>query len=815
MKFIECYIENFGKLSQFKLDFTEGLNVILRDNGFGKTTFAAFLQAMFYGLDSGRGKDSDRKKYEPWQGGKFGGSLIFSVNGKNYRMERFFGKKEKDDTFTLYNEETGLESKDYSENIGCEIFGINKESYGKCTYVPQGKIESELSGAGDINAKLSDLSEADNDMASFDNAMKELKDLKNKYKRSSGLIAEKEFAKSDAEAALKHSESLLETERTIKSELQVKRNFKKELFEKIEKLHKSYAEKEKAEHYKTLKKDAEEAERKIKEYESELKKIPTEAELSAIYNLSEEYKKYITLKKASELSEAEIKALSVADCDERALLTDDEYKILAEELREYRTKKAVTESALLTEEENKRLCNLRKMFSEKDFDMTKLEEIYYRAREGKEKLEFLKEKKFPLIPLISGAALLVVGIILMVMKLFAAGAVFALLGIVIAFVFAFKNVSDNKKIRSEIDFAKQAVKKADEVFSTYDSDFDGKHEEAIRTINHMHNELINLELKEKNAIIFKNDSGIEELKKILDEKSRRYLNSPFDEDSEDAFHEFYKYSEEIKILREKKTKYSECEHLSEAKYSELKAVSGAFIDAEPEKAYEELKILCEKLNIEKGNFESKSIALKEFIAANGIPEENISETETVELEAAKDVLNETEDVIKNLEKRLGQIVAETEKIPELTSEVSTLEEETDALKKKVMLIEKTEEALQSAKDNLTAKYLGPLAERFELYKTTLLAPENAKIDAELNIGTIEYGEKHQSSSYSTGLRDILALALRFSLVDALFEGEKPVVILDDPFTNLDKERIEKAKEMLETLKKEYQIIYLTCHESRV
>ena len=177
MKFIECYIENFGKLSQFNLNFSDGINVILEDNGFGKTTFAAFLQAMFYGLDSGRGKDSDRKKYEPWQGGKFGGSLKFTVSGKTYRLERFFGKKEKDDTFILYNEETGLESKDYSENIGCELFGINKESYGKCTYVPQGKIESELSGAGDINAKLSDLSEADNDMASFDKAMKEHYDL--------------------------------------------------------------------------------------------------------------------------------------------------------------------------------------------------------------------------------------------------------------------------------------------------------------------------------------------------------------------------------------------------------------------------------------------------------------------------------------------------------------------------------------------------------------------------------------------------------------------------------------------------------------
>ena len=330
----------------------------------------------------------------------------------------------------------------------------------------------------------------------------------------------------------------------------------------------------------------------------------------------------------------------------------------------------------------------------------------------------------------------------------------------------------------------------------------------------MYNELVNLELKEKNAAIFKKDSGVEELKKILDAKSLRYLNSPFTEECEEAFHEFYKYSAEIKTLREKKAKYSECANLAERKYSELKAISENFIDEEPQKAYEELKILCEKLNIEKRNFESRSNALKEFIATNGIPEENVSVTETVELEAAKEVLSETEEVIKNLEKRLGQIVAETEKIPELTSEVSSLEEETDGLKKKVILIEKTEEALQTAKDKLTAKYLGPLAERFELYKSTLLAPENAKIDAELNIGAIEYGEKHQASSYSTGLRDILALALRFSLVDALFEGEKPVVILDDPFTNLDKERIAKAKEMLETLKEEYQIIYLTCHDSR-
>ncbi|MDO5479864.1 MAG: AAA family ATPase, partial [Clostridia bacterium] len=390
MKFIECYIENFGKLKEFRQEFKDGLNVILEDNGFGKTTFAAFIQAMFYGLDAGRAKDSDRKKYDPWQGGKFGGSIIFSLNGKTYRLERFFGKKEKDDTFTLYNEETGLESKDFSENIGCEIFGIDKESYGKSAYIPQGKVEAELAGAGDINAKLSDLSEADNDMASFDKAMQTLKDLKNKYKRSTGLIQEKELAKSNAESSLKHSENLLETEKMIKEELHTKRRLKKELEGKIEKLHKSNAEKEKAEHYKTIKKDAEDSESRIKGYEAEMKRIPDSEELSSLYTLTEEYKRSETIKRTAELSETEKEVLDKADAYGIHELSEEDYKSITEKIQAYKTKKAVTESANLTEEERMRLLNLRKMFSGNDFDMAKLEEIYYRAREGKEKLGFLK-----------------------------------------------------------------------------------------------------------------------------------------------------------------------------------------------------------------------------------------------------------------------------------------------------------------------------------------------------------------------------------------------------------------------------------------
>ena len=50
MKLISLYIENFGGLSQYALDFQDGLTAIEAPNGFGKTTLAEFIRAMFYGF---------------------------------------------------------------------------------------------------------------------------------------------------------------------------------------------------------------------------------------------------------------------------------------------------------------------------------------------------------------------------------------------------------------------------------------------------------------------------------------------------------------------------------------------------------------------------------------------------------------------------------------------------------------------------------------------------------------------------------------------------------------------------------------------
>ena len=52
MKLINCYISSFGKLQDFSYDFSSGLNTVIEDNGWGKSTFATFIKAMFYGLNS-------------------------------------------------------------------------------------------------------------------------------------------------------------------------------------------------------------------------------------------------------------------------------------------------------------------------------------------------------------------------------------------------------------------------------------------------------------------------------------------------------------------------------------------------------------------------------------------------------------------------------------------------------------------------------------------------------------------------------------------------------------------------------------------
>ena len=173
MKLIECYIENFGKLSDFKHSFKDGLNTISWDNGAGKTTLTVFIKAMLYGLEATKRvklENNERKRYTPWQMGRFGGSLTFENGGKTYRIERTFAQKASDDVFKLYDCGSGKESCDFTENVGEELFGIDADGFERTVFLS----EENLSGKNDnktVSAKLTELVGTGGDLGVMDEAI--------------------------------------------------------------------------------------------------------------------------------------------------------------------------------------------------------------------------------------------------------------------------------------------------------------------------------------------------------------------------------------------------------------------------------------------------------------------------------------------------------------------------------------------------------------------------------------------------------------------------------------------------------------------
>ncbi len=171
MKLLSCYIENFGKISQTEYKFSPYLTEFCEENGFGKTTLAAFIKAMFYGLPSYKTTTKDfpeRLRYFPFNGGSFGGNLRFEMGGREYKIERFFDKKSdvKDELRVYLN---GAETNELGEEIGKAVFGLDEASFTRTVFVTAN--DEEICSTGGINARLNHYVENTDGEGDFESAI--------------------------------------------------------------------------------------------------------------------------------------------------------------------------------------------------------------------------------------------------------------------------------------------------------------------------------------------------------------------------------------------------------------------------------------------------------------------------------------------------------------------------------------------------------------------------------------------------------------------------------------------------------------------
>ena len=156
-------------------------------------------------------------------------------------------------------------------------------------------------------------------------------------------------------------------------------------------------------------------------------------------------------------------------------------------------------------------------------------------------------------------------------------------------------------------------------------------------------------------------------------------------------------------------------------------------------------------------------------------------------------------------------------IPDLRDELALWQRKRTEDQKKSDLLDDAMAMLEQAKENLSGNYMGPIRRSFENYLDKLWgeAYGRALVTEDLEISLERFGQARELGYFSAGQTDLVLLGMRFALVDALFSGEKPIVILDDPFVNLDDQKMKQALKLLEELAQDRQILYLTCSSSRM
>ena len=197
----------FGRLEQETLTLTEGLNVLQLPNEAGKSTWAEFLLAMLYGVDTSEREKTGvlpvKTKYQPWSGKPMAGVIELTHAGRRITITRTSTARAPLGTFSAVYTDSGLPVEGMTgANCGQMLLGVPKSVYQRSAFVRQSGLG--LTPDADLEARLSALVTTGDEAVSFAAADKRLLAWQNRVRHNkTGLIpdAERELAAVDGALA--------------------------------------------------------------------------------------------------------------------------------------------------------------------------------------------------------------------------------------------------------------------------------------------------------------------------------------------------------------------------------------------------------------------------------------------------------------------------------------------------------------------------------------------------------------------------------------------------------------------------------------
>ena len=877
MKLIGLYIENFGGLHKYALEFSDGLTVIQEANGFGKTTLAEFIRAMFYGFPR-KAKTLDknrRQKYTPWQGGKFGGNLTFRLDGTDYRIERTFGATPKGDHFQVIDLTTNKKSDRFSEEIGLELFGLDADSFERSTYMPQ--LQEKVSLTTDsIRAKLGDLVEDTGDVGNFEKAIASLKTKRSSYipyRGNGGIVGE---------AASRISALQDELDRTLTKEAELNAcRMEVEALDAAFRDNQDYLTQVRKEMTAASEMAAsmavhdqrETMMRRLVQLTDQLTAlenrypagIPTEETLEMAVREANR-KAVLMARNVTGPEDAEAGrfveenrarfAASIptgAELDNCRILLDDYRIAQAErnntvlsqgEMEQYRKGKQLQEAGALDE---KRLEKLSQDQRELEKICGLLENLEVPAEDAS--VSPAKEKRIlPAVVLLTlGLVGMIVGIVLLALSRFVPGGIvlgvglFGLIGGILGAMKAMmaRELARQQQAQAELDRKSTFIRKRmaleeqarvleDGLYRALGREDFCQSIEQLRLTRSRYLDLQEkmVQIREKQELL---NGKIYETEKTVTDFLGRYYESVMPEQFGELLTNLQRTAERYRRALATVEAWHQRRQQWEQELAECQeALNGFFAGWEIPMAEEllpqlqqirderrshiDLTAQKEKLLQELESFEQEHVQTLK----NPPPETEIDLRELKEKEAA--LLAESSDLTQRIlgKRQLAQnLRTQLDRIPELQDRLEACRIQKTEGQISAQLLDDTVEFLQMAKDSLSSNYLGPIQRSFREYLGAMTQTEEKMlITGDLDVQLERQGQVRELGYFSAGQTDAVMLCMRFALVDALFTGEKPFVILDDPFVNLDDAHTAQALELLRNLAKERQILYLVCNSSR-
>ena len=848
MKLISYHIENYGKIHDADGKFEDGLTDLCEKNGYGKTTLASFIKAMFYGLPTYTTKTKafdDRQHFYPFNGGKFGGNITFEMQGKTYKIERFFDKKSsKGDEVKVY--QNGAPYFGFGEEIGKEIFGIDEESFKKTVFITADEID--ISSTHSINERLNrDIASLGED-GDFERAIEALDKAKKELKAARGnndFISAQKQRVLDLSAQISNLKDMSEG---LQEEYLERERLQKALLT-LEKLQKTANERnlvlQKWETAERMERQADEKRARWAEINAKYPHgIPTEEERAllrecveaksslsgaintlsfgqdkeaALQGLEEKFRKGLPSDEALDGVQADIHRAEALTAEAEGL--KNRVKTQKEGLLEGKF--------ALRRPSEEDLSQMRQAAEDYKRADIKIKEVSANLASAPQSVK--KSSVWSIAIVLAVAMALVGGALLFVYPAIGAGVLACAAAVLVGGIInAKKGVNSTMppsninaelvKLQAEQRMAEEKLRAYTVPYGYYGNagalyDFASLEEDLT-----VYNEYAEAEQARQAKIV-----SLTEQIRLLQEKTRAFF-AKYNENAE-------KGQRGVNALRADAHTYKT---LLADKQSALKSGEGlrqkqkdnqAQISALLEKygfsplvatmdGLRGLELDCKALLDTRKEGEMLVKNLADYKAQNGLTER--PETEKEDLDDLHARLSSVRRGLADCDKRIAETERYVEQLPDYQSALERAEELLKEYKEKHALLADTISALQEADTRLKERYIAPIKERFSHYAEALerVLDEKVRMDADLHIVFERGGEDRSERHLSAGERSICALCLRLALIDNMYETETPFIVMDDPFVHLDEEHLKRAKALLLEVSKTRQIVYFSCHESR-